>query len=126
VLPTSKGGGLLNRRWGMEGAFKPSSCSVPAITLQYGEHTRATRSRRGGGDGPAGKAVHGWRRGRGLHVACADVKGLGVPPCLGTARPREGASGPDAEAAYGARGRAGALERRRRRGLPYFFRTGTI
>jgi hypothetical protein len=68
---------------------------------------------------PAGEGAGSTWRGRG-------PQGLGVPPRLGTARPREGASGPDAEAAYDARGRSNALERGQRRGLPNFFRTGTV
>jgi hypothetical protein len=68
---------------------------------------------------PAGEGAGSTWRGRG-------PQGLGVPPRLGTARSWEGASSPDAEAAYGAHGRSSALERGRRSGLPIFFRTGTI
>jgi hypothetical protein len=66
------------------------------------------------------------RRWDGLHVAWARASRPRSAPRLGTARPQEGASGPDAEAAYGARRRSGALERERRRGPPDFFRTGTV
>jgi hypothetical protein len=120
VLPASKGVDLLNRRWGMEepsslrrASYRPllrSTASSLGRRALAGESATDRRARQC----TVGGEVEGstWR----ARISRASVH----------ARPWEGARGLDAEAAYGARGRSGALERGRRRGRPVFFRTATV
>jgi hypothetical protein len=126
VLPASKDGCLLNRRWGMAApsSLRRASCR-PLL-----RSTASSLGRRA----LAGEAATD-RRARQCRMAARPraprgVRGLQGPWCargLGEARGLGKArGGSDAEAAYGARGRSGALERGRRRGRPVFFRTGTV